>query len=218
MPLIVFEGLQGSGKSTAISLLESLLNKLGKSYCVTSWNSTNEINPIVQNLKLKKKNNPIIMALLHASDFLLRYEYDIKPNLSKNNIVIADRYIYTSYVRDCARDVPAELLDYIYKEVIEPDIVFYMNVSIETACARKIKEIDKNNLYEYYYYNSGMDITGLDLQNSMKVYKQNLKLRYDNIFLNKKNVVYIDAELSVEEIDKIINSYVLSIIDNEQGE
>lgn len=211
MSLIVFEGLQGSGKTTAIKSLESILKNSNKNYCITSWNSSVEINPIVQSLKLKKSFNQIVMSLLHASDLLLRYEYEIKPNLFENNIVIADRYIYTSYVRDCARGVPSELLDYIYKDIVEPDIIFYLNVPVETAVKRKIEEINKNQLVEYYYYNSGMDITGLDLQNSMIKYKSELKKRYDDMFLNKENVVIIDGESTTEEITQIIYNSILKL-------
>ena len=67
--LVCVEGIDGSGKSTQLTLLRDWLKAQGKDVIFTEWNSSPLIS---QTTKLAKKKNmlsPRTFSLLHAVDF-----------------------------------------------------------------------------------------------------------------------------------------------------
>ncbi|NDB52072.1 MAG: hypothetical protein EB161_08015, partial [Nitrosopumilaceae archaeon] len=98
--LIVVEGIDGSGKSTQIHLLEKWLRYNGHHVFLTEWNSSEIVKEITSKGKKKAKLTPTTFSLLHATDFADRYERNIFPLLRAGYFVLADRYIYTAYARD----------------------------------------------------------------------------------------------------------------------
>ena len=101
--LIVVEGIDGSGKSTQIRLLEKWLIFEGLPVFLTEWNSSEMVKEITSKGKKKGKLTPTTFSLLHATDFADRYERNIFPLLRAGYIVLADRYVYTAYARDIVR-------------------------------------------------------------------------------------------------------------------
>src|SRR5579864_4913391 len=101
--LIAVEGIDGSGKSTQLRLLERWLRVRGYPVHFTEWNSS----PLVRNsMRRGKRRNlltPSTFSLLHAVDFADRFIYQILPPLRAGMIVLADRYVYTAFARDVAR-------------------------------------------------------------------------------------------------------------------
>ena len=79
--LICVEGIDGSGKSTQLTLLRDWLKSTGKDVIFTEWNSSELIS---QTTKLAKKKNmlsPRTFSLLHAVDFADRLKQVIAPAL-----------------------------------------------------------------------------------------------------------------------------------------
>src|SRR5918996_6156731 len=93
--LIVVEGIDGSGKSTQIHLLEKWLRFRRLSVFMTEWNSSETVKEITSKGKKKGRLTPTTFSLLHATDFADRYERNIFPLLRAGYIVLADRYVYT---------------------------------------------------------------------------------------------------------------------------
>ena len=54
--------------------------------------------------KQRRLLTPTTFSLLHAADFADRCERQILPLLHGGYLVLADRYIYTAFARDVARD------------------------------------------------------------------------------------------------------------------
>ena len=101
--LIVVEGIDGSGKSTQIRLLEKWLISEGMRVFLTEWNSSELVKEITSKGKKKGRLTPTTFCLLHATDFADRYERNIFPLVHAGYIVLADRYVYTAYARDIVR-------------------------------------------------------------------------------------------------------------------
>ncbi|HEX7141682.1 MAG TPA: hypothetical protein VF222_04315, partial [Nitrososphaeraceae archaeon] len=101
--LVVVEGIDGSGKSTQIRLLEKWLRFKNIPVFLTEWNSSEAIKDVTAKGKKKEKLTPTTFSLLHATDFADRYERNIFPLLRAGYVVLADRYIYTAYARDIVR-------------------------------------------------------------------------------------------------------------------
>ena len=101
--LIVVEGIDGSGKSTQLRLLEKWLQFNKLEVFRTEWNSSDMVKAITSKGKKKTNLTPITFSLLHATDFADRFERNIMPLLRAGYFVLADRYIYTAYARDVTR-------------------------------------------------------------------------------------------------------------------
>lgn len=101
--LIVVEGIDGSGKSTQLRLLEKWLLSRNVPVFFTEWNSSETVKQITKKGKKSGRLTPITFSLLHATDFADRYERNILPLLHAGYVVLADRYVYTAYARDIVR-------------------------------------------------------------------------------------------------------------------
>lgn len=98
--LIVFEGIDGAGKSTQVDMLKDWLDDEGYDFEHTDWNSSDLLSPATKKFKDKRELTPKLYCLLHAADLIHRYETIIHPALVLNKIVICDRYVYTSIARN----------------------------------------------------------------------------------------------------------------------
>jgi thymidylate kinase len=106
--LFIVEGIDGSGKSTQLSLLHKWLQSRGYGVVFSESNSS----PLVRDTtKLGKKKRMLTAAsfsLVHATDFANRTERSILPLLKAGAIVLCDRYVYTAFARDVARGMDRE--------------------------------------------------------------------------------------------------------------
>ena len=113
--LIIVEGVDGSGKSTQLEMLQNWLNANGFPTVKTEWNSSESVKPVIK--KIKKSEtivSPETFSLLHLADFAERYHNLILPNLKAGKIVLCDRYIYTAYARDAARGLKLDWIKNFY--------------------------------------------------------------------------------------------------------
>ena len=101
--LIAVEGLDGSGKSTQIRLLEKWLQVQGLKVFFSEWNSSELVKSATSKGKSRQLLTPTTFSLIHATDFADRYERQLLPLLRAGYIVLCDRYIFTAYVRDTVR-------------------------------------------------------------------------------------------------------------------
>ncbi len=199
--LIVIEGIDGAGKSTQIEELVDWLMGLNYDVVLTKWNSSEIMKKSIKEAKEKRLLTPLIYSLLHAADMACRYEHEILPALQKNKVVVADRYIYTSLARDKVRSVNIDMLKEIYKGFRVPDVVFRLKVPIEIAFTRVIRDKGLN------YYSAGMDLNLSDnKEESCIKYEAMVDKVYDEIFDGVKSCVTIDANKSIEQIQKKIRN------------
>src|SRR5205823_13654318 len=101
--LIVVEGIDGSGKSTQLSLLRKWLDAKGYNIFFTEWNSSELVKETTSRGKKTKVLTPLTFSLLHANDFANRLYHQILPPLKPGMIVLADRYMYTAFEGDAVR-------------------------------------------------------------------------------------------------------------------
>ena len=91
--LIVVEGIDGSGKSTQLSLMRKWLDSQGSNVFFTEWNSSELVKETTRRGKKTKVLTPLTFSLLHATDFANRLYHQILPPLKAGMIVLADRYM-----------------------------------------------------------------------------------------------------------------------------
>lgn len=204
--LIVVEGIDGSGKSTQIRLLEKWLRYNGQRVFLTEWNSSELVKEITSKGKKKGRLTPTTFSLLHATDFADRYERNIFPLLRAGYFVLADRYIYTAFARDVTRGCNLEWVRKIYNFAIKPDITFYFRTPIDTAINRILA-----GRPQLKYYEAGMDLNlSKDPYDSYRIFQSRIIEQYESM-IERENFTIIDATLGIEEQQKIMRSKVLQV-------
>src|SRR5437667_4070811 len=134
--LIIAEGIDGSGKTTQMLLLQKWLLAQGRRVFFTEWNSSPLVKKATKEGKKTDSLTPTTFSLLHATDFADRLNYQIIPPLKAGMIVLADRYAYTAFARDVVRGVSPSWVRNLYDFAVKPDISFYFDVPIDVACER----------------------------------------------------------------------------------
>ena len=134
--LIVVEGIDGSGKSTQLSLLSQWLRSQGCAVAFSSWNSSPLVRETTKRGKKKEMFTPTSFSLIHATDFADRLERYITPLMKAGAIVCADRYAYTAFARDVVRGVSRQWVRNLYRFAIRPNLAFYFRVPLEVAIGR----------------------------------------------------------------------------------
>jgi dTMP kinase len=144
---IVFEGIVGSGKSTqSKKLVEFLTQKYGQEKIVHvrepgSTPIAEDIRTLAQGREWEnEKMHPLTNAYLYAAARTQTLHTVVTPALDRGQIVVSDR----SFLSSCAYQGEAQWLGIdailsVNKDAIEwciPDIVFYMDIDVETSLSR----------------------------------------------------------------------------------
>jgi len=210
--LIVVEGIDGSGKSTQIRLLDKWLRLKEYNVFFTEWNSSASVKEITSKGKRKAILTPTTFSLLHATDFADRYERNIYPLLRAGYIVLADRYIYTALARDTVRGCDKKWVENVYNYAIKPDIVFYFQIPIETAVDRIISGRPKLKHYE-----AGMDLNiSKDEFESYRIFQGRIADQYESM-IDSQNFTVIDATMDIEKQQNITRKHILKILNNKKS-
>jgi len=158
--LIVFEGADGSGKTTQIQALKKLLEKEGHEVTVSSWKTAPILGDFMRaNDALKKIDLRVIPeagVFLQSADLLYRLEREVIPALKKNHIVILDRGIHTLIVRGMMIGMTETQLrtgllwwrNTIYNELFEKAVTIHITVtqdeSIDRIQKREAQAVEKS--------------------------------------------------------------------------
>ncbi|MGI0007599.1 MAG: dTMP kinase [Nitrosotalea sp.] len=209
--LIIVEGIDGSGKSTQIHLLEKWLAYKGVSVFKSEWNSSEMVKEITSKGKKKGLLTPTTFSLLHATDFADRYERNISPLLRAGHFVLADRYIYTAFARDIVRGCNPEWVKKVYDFAIKPDVAFYFKVPVDIAVDRIL--IGRPKLK---YYEAGMDMNlSNDQYESYRIFQGRIIEQYDSL-AEREGFTVIDGTMNIEEQQNIVRKKIMPLLEGHQ--
>jgi dTMP kinase len=209
--LIIVEGIDGSGKSTQIHLLEKWLAYKGVSVFRSEWNSSEMVKEITSKGKKKGLLTPTTFSLLHATDFADRYERNISPLLRAGHFVLADRYVYTAFARDIVRGCNPEWVKKVYDFAIKPDVAFYFKVPVDIAVDRIL--IGRPKLK---YYEAGMDMNlSNDQYESYRIFQGRIIEQYDSL-AQSEGFTVIDGTLNIEEQQNIVRKKIMPLLEGHQ--
>jgi dTMP kinase len=191
--LFVVEGIDGSGKSTQLSLLHKWLESRGYGVVFSQWNSSPLVKDTTKLGKKKKMLTPATFSLIHATDFAARTEQNILPLLKAGAVVLCDRYIYTAFARDVARGMDRAWVRDLYGFAAKPTVGFYFRVPLETAIGRVVGARDG-----FKFYEAGMDL-GLsdDPTESFRLFQGRIIDEYEKM-ISEFGLTVVDATLPVE--------------------
>jgi dTMP kinase len=205
--LIVVEGIDGSGKSTQLHLLDQWLRHLGLLVFSTEWNSSEVVKEITSKGKKKALLTPTTFSLLHATDFCDRYERNVLPLLRAGYFVLADRYVYTAYARDAVRGCNPRWVRKIYSFAAKPDAAFYYHVPVEVAVKRILTGRPKLK-----YYEAGMDLNlSNDEYESYRIFQSRIIEEYKAMAVAEGFRV-MDGSLDIELQQSLMRKQVLPLL------
>ena len=197
--LIAVEGIDGSGKSTQLKLLERWLRARGYPVHFTEWNSSRLVRNSMRRGKRRNLLTPSTFSLLHAVDFADRFIYQILPPLRAGMIVLADRYVYTAFARDVARGVHPDWVRGVYRFAPRPDLTFFFRIPIDVSLERLLAGRAKLK-----YYEAGMDLgLSTDLVESFRLFQGRVLEIYDQLS-DEFGLRVIDARHDIAGQQKIV--------------
>ena len=197
--LIVFCGLDGSGKTTMINRLNDYLSKKNQEVLLTKQPTQemrkNHVFRAFQDTPNVCDYDYRALSLVAASDRLQHNTSVIKPALKMGKIVISDRYFYSCLANLQARGYMNDMWIYdIAKNIICPDLSFFLDVDVETAITRirkrpeeKYNYIDLNLQYELKknYLNIAKSVNGIVVSTNNKTVEESfseIQKNVDNLF------------------------------------
>ena len=191
--LFVVEGVDGSGKSTQLSLLHQWLRSEGYGVVFSEWNSSPLVRETTKRGKKKQILTPATFSLIHATDFADRMERNIIPLLKAGAVVLCDRYIYTAFARDVARGMDPEWVRKLYSFAPKPTVAFYFRVPLDVAIARI-----SHGRNGFKYYEAGLDL-GLSAESneSFRMFQGRIVDEYEKM-VPEFDITVIDAVLPIE--------------------
>ena len=186
-PLIIFEGIDGSGKTTQINNVTNYLKKKNKKFIKLREPGGSKNSEIIRNLILNKRNkfDKFTDLLLYLAARNENINQVIAKNFNKK-IILIDRYIYSTIAYQCYgmgvnKNLVTTINNFIVKR-FKPTHSFLLIVNKKNLKFRLKNRLNKNRYdnFKLKFYN--------------KVQKGYLKL-----FNNKKNVTIIDSNKSIKE-------------------
>ena len=201
--LIAVEGLDGSGKSTQIHLLQKWLEVQGLKVFFTSWNSSEIVKSATSKGKNRQLLTPTTFSLIHATDFADRYERQLLPLLRAGYIVLCDRYIFTAYVRDTVRGCSPSWVRGLYNFAALPDLTFFFKADLEVSLARIL-----DGRPELKWFEAGMDLElSSDRYESFRIFQGRMLQRYMNME-DEFRFVTVDANVPIETQQSFVRQTV----------
>jgi dTMP kinase len=207
--LFVVEGIDGSGKSTQLSLLHKWLEAKGYGVVFSEWNSSPLVKDTTKLGKKKKLLTPATFSLIHSTDFADRTERSILPLLKAGAVVLCDRYTYTAFARDVARGMDREWVRNLYDFAVPPTVAFYFRVPLETAIGRLLDARDG-----FKFYEAGMDLDlSDDPEESFRLFQGRIINEYEKM-IPEFGLTVIDATLPIEVQQARVRQIVTSHLAN----
>lgn len=205
--LFAVEGIDGSGKSTQISLLKQWLQNEGYGVFFSEWNSSPIVKSTTRRGKKKQLLTPTTFSLVHATDFADRIEREIIPPLKAGAVVLADRFFYTAFARDISRGVNPSWVRKLYEFSVKPTVTFYFKVPLDIAMDRIL-----SNRPQIKYYEAGMDIgLSTNIEESFRLFQQKILNEYEKM-IQEFGLTVIDATLPISDQQKKVRDVVLKKI------
>ena len=207
---IVFEGVEGCGKSFQSKKLYKKLIKKQKDTILTREPGGTRSSELIRNLILKdyftKNNNEkfdkYTDTLLYLAARNEHIKNKIQPALKKKKIVICDRFTDSTLAYQVyGKKVDIKFINSIHKKIlrgIKPNIVFILKVSQKSSRQRLLKRKTKNRYdnFAQSFYTKAQN-TFIKLANKRKNYFV-IDSSSDDSFLEKKIYNIVNRYLKIK--------------------
>ena len=201
---ITFEGIDGSGKTTQIELLNSFLKQSGFDVVLAREPGGTDIGDKIRKILLDSKNIQMsyraetLLFLASRAELVSKV---IKPSLNQGKIIICDRFFDSTIAyQGIARQLGAEkILDMSLwaTENIIPDLTFLLSIDV-WECENRIKNGKKKK--------DRIEKEEIDFKSKIREGYMQLAGK------NKERFVIVDGCLDIEGVFAVVKSNTLRVL------
>ncbi len=159
---ITLEGVEGVGKSTNLTYIQSKLNASGHPVVVTREPGGTEMAEEIRHLLLQPRSEPVSEMAELLLMFAARAQHLhalIKPSLNAGQWVLCDRFTDATFAyQGGGRGLPLHWisnLETMVQQTIKPDLTFLLDLPVEIGLERAAKrseldrfEVEKKTFFE----------------------------------------------------------------------
>ncbi|MBW4689128.1 MAG: dTMP kinase [Komarekiella atlantica HA4396-MV6] len=193
--LIVFEGVEGCGKTSQMQLCGQWLESLGISVILTREPGGTKLGSHLRSLLLESENTvaEVTELLLYAADRAQHVEQELKPSLAAGKYILCDRYTdstiaYQGYGRGLNFKLIHQLND-IATAGLESDLTIWLDIDVELGLSRKRKDEAKLDRIE---------------QETIAFHRRVQQGYAELAASNPSRIVRVDGSLSKETVHQMI--------------
>ena len=200
-PIIIFEGVEASGKTTNFNIAANYLRKKRKSFIKLREPGgsifSEKIRKLILNKKLKLNNKTDLLLFFAARSE--NFEKLIKKNYKKK-IILIDRFTDSTIAyQHYGMKLNINIIKMLNKFIIgnfNPNVIFLSTVNSKNLKKRLLSR-SKLNRYDKFNLN----------------FYQNVQKGYEKISKNRKKYIIIDSNInSINDVKKIIINKLDNII------
>ena len=202
---IVVEGLEGSGKSTAISTLKRLLTRYISTFITTREPGGTHVGEVIRDLV---KNKIEAEAMEPRAELLLFYaarvqliEQVIRPALQQGTWVLADRFELSSWAyqgggRGLGEAILKQLSEFCVGD-LQPDLTIFLDIPPEEGLLRVQKRgaMDRIEQEELSFFKTVSEA-------------------YHRALAKMDKVIFIDATLPLSVVRRKIRQGMMPLLDS----
>lgn len=202
---IVFEGPDGSGKTTIIKQVKTLLEN--KDYDISYYREPGgtKISEKIRSIIIDNDNSMMdakTEALLFASSRAQLVAEKIIPDLKAGKIVICDRFVMSSLLyQGLGRSLGIDnvkLINDFATGGLKPDLTLFFNIDYKTALERKRANFSPDRLENE------------DLSFHKTIFDGYLKMAD----LYKDEIIKVDARKSIEDLTKDVINIIYKLLED----
>ncbi len=192
--LIVFEGCDGSGKTTQAKLLVEFLQSKGVKVHFTREPTTGPIGQIIrENISSSANiNDNILDALLFTADRRIHLLDEIEPKIREGCVVICDRYYHSTLVYENVQGLPLDWLVQINNFARKPDMVVILDADTEISMKRLLTDSrNREDKFEHEEFLRGV------------------RKRYRGLAeILKERIIFVDASGSIDSVQQKLRELI----------
>lgn len=196
-PLIVFEGVDGSGVSTQADLLAKKMRSIYPSVYLTKEPSDGPIGGPIRlvlaerldgrkDALLSEKEKATTLALWFAADRIDHVYNSILPKLKAGIPVVCDRYYLSSYAYQGAFIGDMTYIETINAHVIKPDLTIFLDVKT-AECQKRLSA-------------RGMHYELFDREKDMRIIYDNYQKAISYLKSKGDNIKIVDGNRPIEQV------------------
>ncbi len=176
----MFEGIDGSGKTTIAKEIVKELEEEGLKALYTYEPYSEEITSILN--KLGRGSSAWLETLLMAADRYYHVQEVIEPAINEGMTVVSDRYFYSSVAYQGARGADPDWILTVNRFVRKPDLAIYLDVPPEVGLERK-----KHSTTRVRYLEEDMDV----IRRVRSLYKE---------LVSEGHLIEVDTSQSIDDV------------------
>jgi dTMP kinase len=196
--LICLEGIDGSGKETQLKLILKMLK--GKRVSVHKYPDARSVFGKIIDAFLKRKIelSPLSQFFIYMLD-IAREQREIEKKLEAGEIVLLDRYVFSTIAYQCSKGIPFEKGVEMIESMnfVRPDLVVLLDILPEVSMERKSRQ-------------KSMDRHEEDAKLLRKVRENYLKLCDMKFLANRW--VKVDADGKPGDVFEIVKDFIAQLL------